>query len=43
MRHKSGAAELFEQSLVDTRADSVPSKVVIVRLDGSGKFHGGIF
>ena len=43
MRHKSDAAEMFEQFLADTRADGVPSKVVIVRSDGGGKFRGGKF
>ena len=41
MRHKSDAAEMFEQFLVETRAHGVPSKVVIVRSDGGGKFRGG--
>ena len=31
MRHKPDATELFEQFLSDTRADGVPSEVVIVR------------
>ena len=43
MRHKSDAAEMFEQFLADTRADGVPSKVVIVRADGGGEFRGGKF
>ena len=43
MRHKSGAAEMFEQFLSDTRADGVPSKVVIVRSDGGGEFRVGKF
>ena len=34
MRHKSDAAEMFEEFLVDTRADGFPSKAVIVRSDG---------
>ena len=34
LRHKSDAAELFEQFLADTRADGVSSKMVIVRSDG---------
>ena len=29
--------------LADTRADGVPSKVVIVRPDGGGEFRGGKF
>ena len=41
MRHKPDAAEMFEQFLADTRADGIPSKVVIVRSDGGGEFHGG--
>ena len=41
MRHKSDAAELFKQFLANTRTDGVPSKVVIVRSDGGGKFRGG--
>ena len=40
MRHKSDAAELFEQFLADSRADGVPSTVVIVRSDGGGEFRG---
>ena len=43
MRHKSDAAELFKQFLADSRADDVPSKVVIVRSDGGGEFRGGEF
>ena len=43
MRHKSDAAEMFEQFLADTRTDGVPSKVVIVRSDGGGEFRGGKF
>ena len=43
MRHKLDAAEMFEQFLVYTRADGVPSKVVIVRTDGGGEFRGGKF
>ena len=41
MRHKSDATELFEQFLVDTGADGVPSQVVIVRSDSGGEFRGG--
>ena len=41
MRPKSDAAELFEQFLADTRADGVPSEVVIVRSDGGGQFRRG--
>ncbi|CAN0507934.1 unnamed protein product, partial [Laminaria digitata] len=43
MRHKSDAAELFEQFLADVRADGVPSKVVVVPSDGGGEFRGGKF
>ena len=43
MRHKSDAAELFKEFLADSRADDVPSKVVIVRSDGGGEFRGGEF
>ena len=43
MRHKSDAAEIFKRFLADTRADGVPSKVVIVRSDGAGEFCGGKF
>ena len=43
MRHKSDTAEMFEQFLPDTRADGVPSKVVIVRSDGVGEFRGKKF
>jgi len=43
IRQKSDAAELFEQFLADSRADDVPSKVVIVRSDGGGEFRGGKF
>ena len=43
MRHKSDAAEMFEQFVADTRADGVPSKVVIVRSDGAGELRGGKF
>ena len=43
MRHKSDAAEMFEQFLVDTSADGVPSNVVIVRSDGGGEFRGRKF
>ena len=39
-RHKSDAAELFEQFLADFRADGVPSTVVIVRSDGGGDSAG---
>ena len=38
MRHKSDAAETFNQFLSDTRADSVPSQVVTVRSEGGGEF-----
>ena len=41
MHHKSDAAEIFQQFLTDTRADGVPSRVVIVRTDGGGEFRGG--
>ena len=41
MRHKSDAAETFEQFLADTRADGVLSKVVIVPSNGSGELRGG--
>ena len=41
MRHKSDATELFEQFLADSRADGVPSTVVIVRFDGGDEFRGG--
>ena len=37
MRHKSDAAEFFEQFLADYRADGVPSTVIIVRPDGGGE------
>ena len=43
MRHKSDTPELFEQFFADTRADGVPSKLVIVRSDGGGEFRGGNF
>ena len=43
MRHKSDAEEMFKQFLADTRADGVPSQVMIVRSDGGGKFRGGKF
>ena len=43
MRHKSDATELFEHFLADTRADDVPSKVVIVRSDEGGEFRGEKF
>ena len=43
MRHKSDAAETFEQFFSDTRADDVPSQVMTVRSDGSGEFCGGKF
>ena len=43
MRHKPDAAEMFEQFLADTRADGVPSKLVIVRTDGGGEFRGRKF
>lgn len=43
MRHKSEAEALFEQILANTRADGVPSQMIIVRLDGGGEFHGGKF
>ena len=41
LRRKSDAAELFEQFLAGSRADGVPSKVVIVRSNGSGEFRAG--
>ena len=41
MRYKSDATELFEQCPADTRADGVPSKVIIVRSDGGGEFKRG--
>lgn len=43
MRHQSYAVELSEPFLVDTRADGVPSQVVIVPSDGAVEFHGGEF
>ena len=43
MVHKWDAAEMFEQFLADTRADGVPSEVVIVRSDGGGEFRGAKF
>ena len=43
MRHKSDAAEMFQQFLADTRADGVPSLVVAVRSDGGGEFCGRKF
>ena len=43
MRHRSDAAEMLEQFLADTRADGVPSTVVIVRSDGGGEFRGAKF
>ena len=43
MRHKSDAAEMFEQLLADTHADGGHLRVVIVRSDGSGEFRGGTF
>ena len=43
MRHKSNATGVFEQFLADTRADCVPSRVVIVRSDGGGGFRGETF
>ena len=43
IRHKSDAAETFEPFLAETRANGVPSKVVIVRSDGGGEFRGGKF
>ena len=43
MRHKSDAAETFNQFLSDTRADGVPSQVVTVRSEGGGEFCGGQF
>ena len=41
MRQKSNATEFFEQSPMDSRADGVPSTVVIVRSDGGGESRGG--
>ena len=38
--HKSDATKLFEQLLVDTRADGIPSKLVIIRSDGGCEFRG---
>ena len=43
MRHKSDAAELFEQFLADSRAVGAPSIVVIVRSHGVGEFRGSKF
>ena len=43
MRHKSDAAEMFEQFLADARTDGVPAQVVIVQSDGGGGFRGGKF
>ena len=43
MRHKSDAAEFFEHFLADTRADGVPSQVMIGRSGGGGEFCGGKF
>ena len=43
MRHKSDAAEMFKQSLADTRADGVASQVATVRSDRGGEFCGGEF
>ena len=42
MRHKSDAAYFFELFLADSRADDVPSHVVIAR-SGGGEFRGGKF
>ena len=41
LRRRSDAAELFKQFLAGSRADGVPSKVVIVRSNGSGEFRAG--
>ena len=41
--HKSDTGELVERFLADTRADGVPSKVVIVQSDGGCEFRGGKF
>lgn len=44
IRHKSDAAEAFEQFLADTRSEGIPSAVVVVvRLNDRGKFLGGTF
>ena len=40
MSHKSDAAELFERVLADSRADGVPSTVVIARTDWGCEFRG---
>ena len=42
MRHKSDAAELFEQFPAASRADDVPSKVVVVVVrSGGGGYSAG--
>ena len=41
LQHKSEAADAFRKFLADARADGVPSKVEIARLDNRGKFYGG--
>lgn len=41
IRHKSDAVELFGKFLAYTRADDVPSEVVIVHSDGGIEFHRG--
>ena len=41
IRHKSNAAETFQQFLADTRAHGVPSQVVISRFDGGGELRVG--
>ena len=41
MRHKPGAAELFEQLLAESRSDGVASTGVVIRSDGGGEFRWG--
>ena len=43
IRHKSDAAKLFQQSLADYRANSVPFTVVIVRSDRGDESRKGKF
>lgn len=43
MRHKSDAAELSERFLVDTHADGVLFKVVVIRSDRGGEVYAGNF